>query len=43
VLGRRLVRTRRHQQPGAANAIGIELLDDDAVEEWAELATHYTV
>ena len=43
VLGRRLVGARGHQQPGAADAVGIELLDDDSVEQWAELATHYTV
>ena len=43
VLGRRLVGARGHEQPGPADPVGIELLDDHAVEQWAELATHYTV
>ena len=32
VLGRRLLGAGRHEQPGAANPIGVELLDHDAVE-----------
>ena len=32
-----------HEQAGAADPVGIELLDHDAVEQWAELAAHCTV
>ena len=41
VLGRRLVGARRHDQAGAANAIRIELLDHDPVEQRAELIAHF--
>ena len=36
VLGGRLLGARRHDQPGAANPIGVQLLDHDAVEQGAE-------
>ena len=40
VLGRRLVGARRHDQPGAAHPIGVELLDHDPVEQGAKLLAH---
>ena len=43
VLRRWLVGAGRHEQTGAADPVRVELLDDHAVEQWAELATHYTV
>ena len=40
VLRRGLVGARRHEQPRAADPIGVELLDHDAVEQWAKLVAH---
>src|SRR3954452_18649319 len=40
VLGRRLVAAGRDEQAGAAEALGLELLDDDAVEEGSEDVLH---
>jgi hypothetical protein len=40
LLGRRLVGARRHKQSGAPNAIGIELLDHDPVEDGPQLVAH---
>ena len=40
VLRRRLVLTRRQQQPGAPDAIRVELLDDHLVEEGPQLLLH---
>jgi hypothetical protein len=37
VLGRRIVRSRRHDEAGSPHPILIELLDDDLVEERPEL------
>ena len=40
VLGRRLVGAGRDEQPGLADAVGLELLDYDAVEEGSQLLAH---
>src|SRR3954454_3252586 len=40
VLGRRLVGAGRDEQPGAAEPLGLELLDDHAVEEGAQEMLH---
>ena len=40
VLGRRLVGAGRHEQAGAADPVGVELLDHDAVEQGAKLVAH---
>ena len=40
VLGRRLVGAGRHEQARAADAVRIELLDHDAVEEGTKLVAH---
>jgi len=40
VLRRRLVGARWHEQSGASHPVRIELLDDNAVEEWSKLITH---
>ena len=42
VLGRRLLGARGHEQPGATDAVGVELRDDDAVEQRAQLVAHDT-
>src|SRR4051812_2065751 len=43
VLGRRLVRAGGHEQPGLAHAVGLEFLDDDAIEQWAKDVAHVCV
>src|SRR3954451_2885341 len=43
VLGRRLVRALGDEPAGLADAIGLELLDDDAVEERAKEVAHVGV
>ena len=40
VLGRRLVGAGGDQQARLADPVGLELLDHDAVEEWAQLLSH---
>ena len=40
VLGRRLVVAGRHDEAGAPDPVGIQLLDDHPVEQWAQLVTH---
>ena len=40
VLRRRLVRARRDHEPGLAHALGLELLDDDPVEQRAQDVLH---
>ena len=40
VLRRRLVVAGRHDQAGAPDPVGIQLLDDHPVEQWAQLVTH---
>jgi hypothetical protein len=40
LLGRWLIGSWGDQQPGASDSIGIELLDDDAIEEWSQLVAH---
>ena len=40
VLGRWLVRSSWHDEAGGAHAVRLELLDDDAVEEGAQLVGH---
>jgi hypothetical protein len=39
VLGRRLVRARRHDKARAAHAVGLELLDDHSIEQRAQVMT----
>src|SRR5207247_10814783 len=41
VLWRRLMRPRRDEQAGLANPVGLELLDDHAVEERAQDASRH--
>src|SRR4051812_41704734 len=40
VLRRPLVRAGGNEQARLADPVGLELLDDDAVEEWAEEVAH---
>ena len=40
VLRRRLVRAGRHDEARLADAVGLELLDHDAVEEGTQLLAH---
>jgi hypothetical protein len=40
VLGRRLLGAGGHEQAGAADPVGVELLDHDAIEERAKLLAH---
>ncbi len=40
MLRRRLVGSRRHQQPGAPDPVGVELLDHDPVEQGTKLVAH---
>jgi hypothetical protein len=43
LLRRWLVGSGRYEQPGPPEPIGVELLDDDAVEEGAKLVAHDSV
>ena len=43
MLRRRLVRPGRDEQAGLADPVGLELLDDDAIEEWAKVVAHFCV
>src|SRR4051794_8582020 len=43
VLRRRLVRSGGHEQPRLADAVGLELLDDDAIEKRAKVVAHFCV
>ena len=43
VLGRRFVGAGRDHETRAANAVGIELLDHNAIEKWSQLVAHGVV
>lgn len=43
MLGRRLVGAGRHEQPGLADPVRLELLDDDSIEQWAQDVAHFCV
>jgi hypothetical protein len=40
VLRRRLVRAGRHDQTGVADAVGLQLLYDNPIEERSQLLAH---
>jgi hypothetical protein len=40
LLWRRLVGARGNEQTGAPHPVGVELLDDDPVENWAKAMAH---
>ena len=41
MLRRRLVRPGGDEQPGLADPVRLEFLDDDAIEEWAKVVAHF--
>ena len=41
MLRRRLVRSGRHEQPRRADPVGLEFLDDDAIEKRAKVVAHF--
>ena len=43
VLRRRLVRSGGNEQPGLADPVGLEFLDDDAIEKRAKVVAHFCV